>query len=88
MVNAIIGLIVKYLRLIGLVGLALSFAGAFLLIFSQGKYPGPGASYTNRKGRLIYIEYHLSPMRSRFGAILLAAGFLLQIVAHVVPSLQ
>jgi hypothetical protein len=88
MLNAIIEFIVKNSWLIGLIGLSLSFAGAFLLIFSQGRYPGPGASYTTRKGRLIYVDYHLSPMRSRVGAILLATGFLLQIVVYVVPRLH
>ena len=86
MINPIIEFIVKNSWLIGLIGLSLSFAGVFLLIFSYGKYPGPGAPYTTRKGRLIYVDYHLSPMRSRIGAILLAAGFLLQIVSYVAPK--
>jgi hypothetical protein len=83
MTNYIIEFIVKNSWMIGLIGLSLSFTGGFLLIFSHGRYPGPGAPYTTKKERLIYLDYHLSPMRSRIGAILLAAGFLLQIVSYV-----
>ena len=86
MITVIIEFIVKNSWLIGLIGLSLSFAGGFLLIFSYGRYPGPGASYTTRKGRVIFLAYHLSPLRSRIGAILLAAGFLLQIVTYVAPK--
>ena len=88
MINATIELVAKHSWLIGLMGLSLGFGGGFLLIFSQSRYPGPGASYTTRKGTHIYIDYHLSPTRSRIGAILLAAGFFLQIVSYVVPRLH
>ena len=77
-----IDLIVKNAWMIGLIGLSFSFAGAFLLIFSYARYPGPGATYT-KKERLIYLDYHLTPIRSRIGAILLSAGFFLQAMSYV-----
>lgn len=85
-IDTIIAFIVHNAWPIGLIGLSISFAGGVLLIFSYSKYPGPGASYTTRKGSLMYIDYHLSPLRSRIGAILLATGFLLQIVCYVAPK--